>query len=264
MNSVKQPAGFYLCLSALIAFLIGNTANASSGDSIIEAVDSHEDGYRNLKSNVTMILDNGAGRTRERHLDVYTIESLPFGDKRRFVFNQPADINGTAVLIHSNVVKDDDQWVYLPAFKRIKRVASRNKSSPFVGSEYSYEDLASQEQPKYINAYLQSVDCGELKCDMVERVPNFPNSAYSKIVVYVDKQHRRYRKVEYFDKSGKHTKTQLLEDYQLYDKRYWLANKSTMINHVNNKKTIMLWKNIQLKTAQNETQFTANALKRAR
>jgi len=264
MSSLKQFFGFFLFLSALLVPLLINTANATSGDAIIEAVDAHEDGYQDLRSSVTMILENGAGRTRERHLDVHTIEVLPLGDKRLFVFNRPADIDGTAVLIHSNVVKDDDQWIYLPAFKRVKRVASRNKSSPFVGSEYSYEDLASQEKLKYTNTYLQSALCGELQCDVVERAPNFPNSAYSKIIVYVDIKHRRYRKVEYFDKSGTQVKTQLLEDYQLYDDRYWLANKSTMISHVNNKKTTMLWRGIQLKTAQNEAQFTANALKRAR
>ena len=126
---------------------------------VIAAVDQHEDGYQNLQSNVTMILENAKGQRRKRHLDVYTLELTALGDRRKFIFNRPADINGTAILVHSNVVKNDDHWIYLPAFNRVKRIASSNKSTPFVGSEYSYEDLSSQEKEKYVNRYMGEA-CG--------------------------------------------------------------------------------------------------------
>lgn len=261
----KGPISEFICL-IMTVFVTTTSADVKNdltqGDAIIDAVDQHEAGYRDLKSNVTMILENSKGRRRERHLDIYTIEILPLGDRRKFVFNQPADISGTAILLHSNVIESDDQWIYLPAFKRVKRIASSNKSTPFVGSEYSYEDLSSQEKEKYINRYVESSVVDGKACDLVERVPRFPNSAYSKILTYIDQKNHRYRKVEYFDKAGKHVKTQHLEEYRHFKDRYWLPTKTVMNNHVTDKSTTMLWDNIELDTAQTDMQFTTNALKR--
>jgi len=238
------------------------TDNLVRGDAVIDAVDRHEDGYRDLQSNVTMILENANGRRRERHLDIYTIETVPMGDRRKFIFNRPADINGTAILLHSNVIENDDQWIYLPAFKRVKRIASSNKTTPFVGSEYSYEDLSSQEKEKYINRYVESTVVEGIECDVVERVPRYQNSAYGKLLAYIDRENNRYRKVEYFDDKGKHVKTQYMEQYQFFDDRYLLPTRTVMVNHITDKSTSMEWRNIQLDTAQSTMQFTTTALKR--
>ena len=235
----------------------------TQGDAVIDAVDHHEDGYQNLQSNVTMVLENASGRKRERHLDVYSLELTPLGDRRKFIFNRPADINGTAILIHSNVVESDDHWIYLPAFNRVKRIASSNKSTPFVGSEYSYEDLSSQEKEKYANRYIEDTMVGDRPCKVVERIPKFAHSAYSKLLAYIDIEKNRYRKVEYFDKQGQHLKTQHLEDYKLFDDRYLLPTRTVMINHATNKTTSMLWRDIQLKMGHKDKEFTTAALKRA-
>ena len=101
-------------------------------------------------------------------------------------------------------------------------------------------------------------------CAVVERVPRYPHSAYSKLLAYIDMKDHRYRKVEYFDKSGQHVKTKHLEEYELFDDRYWLPTRTVMINHVTNKTTSMLWSDIQLKTGLTDKQFTTSALKRAR
>lgn len=255
-----------LLVSSLLAFApVAHSQDAAlSGDAIIAAVDRHEDGYQDIRSTVTMILEDSRGDSWERHLDVYAIESSPLGDRRRFVFNEPRDIRDTAVLIHSNVVDDDDQWIYLPAFKRVKRISSSNRSTPFVGSEFSYEDLASQEKEKYGNRYVESATLDGRTCDVVERVPRFPHSAYGRLLAYVDREDHRYRKVEYFDHAGKHVKTQYLDDYRLYDDRYLLPNRTVMINHESGKKTTMLWRDIELKTDQSERQFIAGTLGRGR
>ena len=65
-------------------------------------------------------------------------------------FVSPADVKGTKFLSYSHIKKDDDQWLYLPALKRVKRIASKNKSGSFMGSEFSYEDLSSFDADKYI------------------------------------------------------------------------------------------------------------------
>ena len=231
---------------------------------MIAAVDKHEEGYRDLRSNVTMILEDARGQANKRFFQFFMQESVPLGDKRKFVFVRPRDIKGTAVLIYSKVVEDDAQWIFLPAFKRVKRISSANKGTPFVSSEFSYEDLASQELEKYSNRFLKSTVLDGNDCNVVERVPNSEHSSYSKLIVYVDKKDNRYRKVEYFDKKGKHIKTQTISDYNLYLDRYLLPDKTVMLNHTNGKKTTMLWADIKLKTGLKDNQFTISGLKRTR
>ncbi len=256
-------------LSGMLLILLFNGTHAVSknstdkGNQVVQAVDNHEAGYINLKSDVTMILEDKKGKTRKRFFKYTMLESEPLGDKRKFVFERPRDIKGTAVLIHSKVVEDDAQWIFLPAFKRVKRISSTNKSTPFMGSEFSYEDLSSQELEKYENHYVRHDACDDKECDVIERVPNFPHSLYSKLVVYVDKKDNRYRKIIYFDKKGKKIKTQTLSDYKLYSDRYLLPNKMVMVNHKNGKKTTMLWEDIKLKTNIVKRHFNVSALKRS-
>lgn len=265
--NIKIRLYSFLIILFTVQFIPANSYSQdelNKGDSVIAAVDQHEEGYVDLRSNVTMILEDAKGRTNKRFFEFFMQESNPLGDKRKFVFVRPRDIKGTVVLIYSKVVKNDAQWIFLPAFKRVKRIASSNKGTPFVSSEFSYEDLASQELEKYKNRYLKSTTWEGQECDVVERIPDFEHSTYSKIIAYVDKKDNRYRKVEYFDKDGKHIKTQTISDYHLYLDRYFLPNKTVMENHKNGKRTTMLWANIKLKTDLRDNQFTISGLKRTR
>lgn len=240
------------------------TEASVNGDDVIARVDQHETGYQSLSSNVTLLIVDNKGKIKERFLKAYTLEEQPFGDKRKFVFYQPRDINGTSVLIHSNVIKDDYQWIYLPAFKRVKRIASSNKTTPFVGSEFSYEDLSSQEKEKYENKLIGEETINGIECYVVERRPKYDNSAYQRIIAYIDKEYFRYRKVDYFDHQNKLLKTQLLDDYQLFDGRYWLSQKNIMTNHHNGKHSTMLWMDIEVKAKLSDSHFSLSALKRTR
>ena len=71
------------------------------------------------------------------------------GDKSLIIFDSPRDIKGTALLSYAKILDPDDQWLYLPALKRVKRISSVNKSGPFVGSEFAFEDFTALELNKY-------------------------------------------------------------------------------------------------------------------
>ena len=74
----------------------------------------------------------------------------------------PKDVKGTATLTFTHKVGPDDQWLYLPALKRVKRITSENRSGSFVGSEFAYEDLGSQELEKYSKRkYIKEEPCPE-------------------------------------------------------------------------------------------------------
>jgi aldehyde:ferredoxin oxidoreductase len=98
---------------------------------------------------MVMILRNKRGQESKRELEIRTLEVKDDGDKSLTVFHTPRDVRGTALLTYSHGVDPDDQWLYLPALRRVKRIASNNQSGPFMGSEFAYEDLSSQEIDKY-------------------------------------------------------------------------------------------------------------------
>jgi len=92
-----------------------------------------------------MTLRNRAGKESLRNVRIKNLEVDGDGDKSLSIFDEPADVKGTTSLTWSHSDKPDDQWLYLPALKRVKRISSKNKSGPFMGSEFAFEDIGSQE-----------------------------------------------------------------------------------------------------------------------
>jgi len=125
------------------------------GLAIAEAADKADEGWGDWNADAKMVLRNRHGQSSSRQMRMQALEQKIEGDKRLIVFDEPRDIKGTAFLVFSKKVGNDDQWLYLPALKRVKRISANNKSGPFVGSEFAYEDLASQEVEKYTYKYLK-------------------------------------------------------------------------------------------------------------
>ena len=121
----------------------------------IEA-DRRDQGFGDNAANMTMTLRNKQGQQTSRSLRTRTLEQADDGDKSLIIFDDPGDVKGTAFLSFTHKQGADDQWLYLPALKRVKRIASGNKSGPFMGSEFAYEDISSQEVEKYGWKYLRN------------------------------------------------------------------------------------------------------------
>ena len=113
------------------------------------------------------------------------------GDKSMSIFDKPRDIKGTAVLTWTHSLEADDQWLYLPALKRVKRISSKNKSGPFMGSEFAYEDIASQEVDKYESFYVRDENLNGVDCYVLERIPQYKYSGYTRLEVWFDKEYYR-------------------------------------------------------------------------
>ncbi len=96
----------------------------------------------------------------------------------------------------------------LPALKRVKRISSRNKSGPFMGSEFAFEDLGSQEVAKYTYKWLHDEEYNSLDCFVLERRPAYEHSGYTRQEVWVDKAEYRIQKVKYYDRKNSLLKTQ--------------------------------------------------------
>ncbi len=221
-------------------------------------------GFGNFTAQQTMVLRNKHGQESKRQARIKVLEAPGDGDKSLFVFDEPRDVKGTAFLVHAHKEKSDDQWLYLPALKRVKRISSSNRSGSFMGSEFSYEDMGSSEVERFTYKYLRDEPCGDATCTVVERFPVAKRSGYRRQVVWQDKDELRVRKVHYFDRKNAHLKTLTMAKYRKYLDRYWQAHEMTMVNHLTGKSTVMTWTDFKYRTKLNERDFTRTGLKRAR
>lgn len=234
------------------------------GLAIMKEAKVRSSGWGDSSSEMRMVLRNRHGEESIREMSSKALEVENDGDKAITVFNQPRDVNGTAFLSFSHILEPDDQWLYLPALKRVKRIASRNKSGPFMGSEFSFEDLSSFEVEKYTYRYLREEVVDGEQCWVVESYPVDQFSGYTRQIVWMDQSEYRVRKVDYYDRKNSLLKTQTFEDYQLHLDKFWRANVFHMVNHQNGKSTQININNLQFNVGLTDADFNQNTLKRAR
>lgn len=240
------------------------TSPEAKGLAISIEADGRDAGFVDLRVNMEMVLMNARGSESRRHLRLRTLEVPEDGDKSITIFDSPKDIRGTGLLTFSHKVGPDDQWLNLPALKRVKRISSKNKSGPFVGSEFAFEDLSSQEVEKYTYRYLRDEQCREQSCFVIERDPVDRYSGYTRQVVWIDQEHYRVYKTDYYDRKNSLLKTLTMTGYQIYGDKFWRPDSMLMVNHQTKKSTELIWTNYEFNIGLKSNDFTKNSLKRAR
>lgn len=272
LPSPKLPSnalrGALLASALLLGSLSAPLAETpeAKGLAIAEEMDRRDLGWGDSEATLQMILSNKQGETSVRDLRIQFLEvpEREEGDKSLTVFDHPRDIEGTAFLSHTKILDADDQWLYLPALKRVKRISSANKSGPFVGSEFAYEDLVSFEVDKYTYKWLRDETCGALSCFVVERVPLYESSGYTRQVVWVDQEEYRVLKVDFYDRRDSLLKTMVQSEFQEYLGQYWRPDVTQMENHQTGKATRLTYANWNFRVGVSPNIFTASRLKRAR
>lgn len=229
----------------------------------IEA-DKRDQGFKDTVASMQMILKNRQGQQSLRQLTVKVLEGKQEGDKSLIIFHQPKDVEGTALLTYTHKKNSDDQWLFLPALKRVKRIASNNKSGPFMGSEFAYEDFNSQEVEKYKYKFLKEEACASMQCFVIERYPLDKHSGYTRQIVWLDKAHYRAMKIEFYDRKNSLLKTLNFKNYNQYAGKFWRPHVMDMVNHQTKKSTTLNWDNYQFKTGLTDNDFNQSSLRRAR
>jgi len=257
-----KPTSWLILLS--LSFNVLAQSAAERGLEIAVEADRRDTGFHDSTASMRMILRNKQGDESTREIRVRTLEQDNDGDRSLTTFDEPADVKGTNFLSFTHKTGPDDQWLYLPALKRVKRISSRNKSGPFMGSEFAYEDISSQEVEKYTYKYLRDEPCGELTCFVVERYPVDKYSGYSRQVAWIDTQEYRPQKIVFYDRKNAALKTLTYSGYRQYLNKYWRADEMFMENHQTGKSTRLIWSDYRFQTGLSERDFDRNSLKRAR
>ncbi|MCP4727921.1 MAG: outer membrane lipoprotein-sorting protein, partial [bacterium] len=167
-----------------------------TGAQIMEKVDTRSIPVDSRMETVMKLIDK-RGSVRER-----TLKSYRFGDDKQIMwFLAPADVKGSSFLRHSYDDRDDDMWLYLPSFGKVRRIASHAKKGSFMGSDFTYEDMGDRKLKDYTYKLTGEETVGERECWIVESVPNKGVvTDYTKIVSWVWKDEYMPLKEEFYDK----------------------------------------------------------------
>ena len=139
-----------------------------------------------------------------------------------------------------------------------------------MGSEFAYEDLASQEIEKYTYKFLrdETIKPGDfpdgVDCFVIERFPQYSHSGYTRQTAWVNKERYVAEKIEFYDRKNDLLKTLTNKDHQQYLGQYWRPNEMLMENHQTGKSTVLSWQGYKFKTGLGDKSFSRNSLKRAR
>jgi len=247
--------------------IAAETDPAKKGLLIAQEGERRNSGYVDSVSDMQMVLTNQYGDRAERVMRQKTLENPDptDGDKSLIVFDEPRDVKGTVMLTFAHHLEPDDQWLYLPAIKKKKRISSSNKSGPFMGSEFAYEDLSQNEIEKYSYTFLRDEPCGvedvkERTCHVVERKPLYERSGYTKQVTWIDTDDYQLRKVDFYDRQEALLKTMEATGYNLLNEKFWRASRFYVVNHKTGKSTELVWTSIQLGTGLSDADFNKSRL----
>ena len=267
MRKVRKTL-FAAAFTLITIFLFSGHVFSLTGEEVAKEVEKARRGFLDSKSELVMTLINASGAKSLREMTNKMLEkpkdSKTEGDKSIIVFLSPADVKGTGLLTYERLDREDDQWLYLPALRRIKRIASKNKSGSFMGSEFAYEDISAQSIEKYTygDAVVEETVNG-IACYKYERYPKSKYSGYTKQVVWADKKNFITIKTDYYDRKRELLKTAIFTDYQK-TKGVWRIGKIHMKNHQNKKETILEWLEDDIQTGLKERDFTKRMLSRQR
>ena len=263
-NTKKLLIGLTLGLSLVTTNLFADDAKART---IMKKVDARDDG-KTLEQDMTMVLIDKNGKKRTRNLHTY---SKDFGvDEHQIMFfKSPADVKNTSFLTYDYDVasKDDDQWLYLPALKKVKRIPSSDKSSSFMGSDFSYFDMTDRDLEDYDFKLLKETKVRGKDAWMIEATPRskkvIKESGYTKSIALVRKDNYVVVRSIGFLRNGK---KKYLDIKRMHKQGgVWLPDEMTMTTKkgkTTKHKTVLKFSNIKLNKAISDDMFTTRRLEK--
>lgn len=220
-------------------------------------------------SELEMQLINKRGKIRTRKVVQVKKNAADLNEKTLIRFLSPADVKGTGMLTIERSDRDDDQWLYLPALKKVRRISSSDKSDNFVGTDFTYQDLKSEELENYDYKILKKEKLGGLDCYVISAEPNNPKekkeSGYGKREIWIDKENFVNIQTKFYDKKGELFKILKAEDIRLIKgTKKRRAYKMEMENLKTKHKTVLLFNNFKINKGIPDKNFTKRYLKRGR
>jgi outer membrane lipoprotein-sorting protein len=234
----------------LLLFSISAWGQTLSAGQILERVDQTINAAEDQYMEATLVLIDKDGDEKTRVIEMYQK-----GPQRRLArFTAPADQRGIAVL----TLPDGLIYLYLPAYKKVKRIASHVKKNKFAGTDFSYEDMEARKYSEEFDATLLRTESEHF---VLQLVPRYPDSEYSKQLMWVRKDNFVPEITEFYDQSGRLYKRLTGSRIEKID-GYWIAREQEMVDLSSDHRTRMILRDIRFDSGLSQDIFTERYLGR--
>lgn len=253
MTTQNKTANVIILMAILlILFTFPVAAQDLSISEILKLEDDNSSNSDITVSVMTIFHKSGSKRVR-------TIKAWSKGDDSTFVrFLSPANIKGASFLS----VNDDD-WLYLPALKKVRRIATKDKGGSFMGSDFSYDDVGRHSWEEDFNSELSGLEkYNNHDCYILEHTPQNPEDiSYRKIKRWIDKENFYSLKTEYYDLHGDLLKVLYSSEFEKIE-GFWITKMMEMKNVQKGSKTIIEIKETELNPDIPDKMFTTRQLEK--
>lgn len=265
LTSTTSPVLRAMPLAAALLLAGAGPVAAESGRDIMERQRELQRARDEVETAVMKIYSK-AGEVKERRLVSYALTPRQGPTKTLIRFLAPRDVENTALLTWERQDGDDDQWLYLPATRRVKRIAASGKKTRFMGTDFSYEDLRPENLALHTYRLLSSERIGEADCHVIAATPaterQAADSGYSRRTLWVRKDNYATVKQEFFDRAGRLEKIGVSLGLTNVKGTLWRAEAIEMGDVQAGTRTLMVVERRSLDTGLTDTFFTETQLTR--
>lgn len=265
----KNSISFYVLFFFAISLIVVSSVYSKNMDGYEVMLKYHNIDHGNdFKADLAMELIKKNGKKRTRELIYWYLEKGE-EDKKLLKFTQPDNIKGTAILSWAHENEDDDQWLFLPSLKRIRRIASTDKHKPFVGTDFSYNDMSLPHPKNFVNKIIGEEQINGVDCYKIENIhKTYVNDSglskkeryqYSKTISWINKENFTLIQSEMYDRDGEMCKRYSALDIKKIE-GYWVPVLQKMENLQNGHKTVLTITNIKFNLDPGEDFFSQQKL----
>ncbi|MGQ9621543.1 MAG: outer membrane lipoprotein-sorting protein [Bacteroidales bacterium] len=217
-----------------------------------------------LKATISLTITEKNGSVRNRTISIIT-KSYPDGSEKRLIkFAEPADVKGTGMLIIDNKSVADEMWIYLPALKKTRRIATAEKGKSFMNSEFSNSDMSSPALSDFKIRHLEGSGTGE--CWIIECIPADDNKVseygFSRRVSYISKNNYQIKRMELFDREKRMFKRIEVISVQPGENGKYIISEMKAENLINGRNSVIKFTNISMNTPVEDLVFSLQNLER--
>lgn len=235
-------------------------ADAEAGMALAQRVYDRPDG-RDLSSAVSMSLVEQGRAPRVRSMILHRRDAGGGEVATLIRFTAPADIDGTGLLTVDSAAGESNQWIYLPAMQRTRRVDSSRKGGRFVNSDYYFEDLRDRKPNMDLHRLIGRERIGEVDCEVLESLPaEASNSVYKRRLSWIDPESLLPLRIDFFEKNADTASKRLIVDRREQVQGYWTVMDSTLTDLANGHLTRLVVERIAYDRDLPERLFSAKAL----
>lgn len=255
-----------LLLSTIAPVYAQEVPGEPTGREIAVFVDEREDGDDQI-SEANWTLTNSKGKTRKRHTLRYWKDydgNDGLSSKSFIYFNFPPDVKDTTFLSWSqeDAEADDDQWIYLPALRKVRRIASGDKENSFMGSDIIYDDMADREVEEDSHKLLRVEEENGTKFYVLESIPKKVKYIYSKKLRWVNAENWTEPRIEFYDRKGRLLKIWTTDWAQIDG--IWNWQRTVVENQLTGHKTELMISNVRFNQNIKESVFTERSLRKGK